>query len=116
MAGHRIDRINDEMRREMAAVLMTVKDPRINGQLVSVTGCEVTADLKFAKIFYSVYPADDDNIKQAKSGFESSKGYIRREISSRLNLRHTPELNFIFDNSAVTGAKINKILKDLGNK
>ena len=99
----------------MSQVLRAVKDPRVSSGFVTITRCEVSGDLKFAKVYYSVLGGDASEVKK---GLISAKGYIRHEIAERLNFRNTPELTFIADNSIENGAKISKILSemDLGEK
>ncbi len=107
MAKYRQGRINEEMFHEVAKILSTVKDPRVSGAFVSVTGAEVTPDLKYAKIFYSVMQGDK---KQVAKGLKSSAPYIRGQLAKALNLRITPELTFCEDTSIAYGAKIEKII------
>lgn len=107
MAKYRQGRINEEMFREAAQIIRTVKDPRVSEAFVSVTGVEVTPDLKYAKIFYSALRGD---AKDVKRGLESSAGYIRTQLARSLNLRITPELSFHEDTSIAYGAKIEKII------
>ena len=99
--------IHDEMQKEVAQILREVKDPRVSGAFISVTGVEVTGDLKFAKVYYSAMTGDK---KEIAKGLKSSAGFIRREIAHRLNLRMTPELTFIEDHSIAHGAHISKLL------
>ncbi|MCL2095519.1 MAG: 30S ribosome-binding factor RbfA [Oscillospiraceae bacterium] len=110
MASYKKSRVNEEMLRETSQIIRTVKDPRVNSGFVTVTHCDVSGDLKFAKIYYSVMDGDASEVRK---GLISAKGYIRREIASRLNLRNTPELTFIPDESIERGAKITKIIKDM---
>ena len=110
MANYRRGRINEEMQREVAKILREVKDPRVSKAFISVTGAEVTSDLKFAKIYYSAYNADK---KEVKAGLRAASGFIRGQISKNLNLRITPELTFIEDGSIEYGAKISKILEGI---
>ena len=110
MANYRIGRINDQMKKEIAGILRDIKDPRVSGSFVSVTGCEVTSDLKFAKVYYSVLTGDR---KDVAKGLKSSAGFIRRQIAQNMNLRITPELTFVEDNSIEYGAKIEKILRGI---
>ena len=110
MASYKISRVNEEMLREMSQIIRTIKDPRVNSGFVTITHCEVTGDLKFAKIYFSVLNGD---INEVKKGLISAKGYIRREIAVRLNLRNTPELTFVSDDSMEKGAKISKILNEI---
>ena len=107
MAKYRSGRINDEMRNEVASILREVKDPRVKDAFVSVTGAEVTADLKYAKIFYSALRGDE---KELSRGLRSSASFIRSELARRLNLRMTPELTFIRDTSLAHGAHIASLL------
>lgn len=111
MANYRRGRINEEMVRELAVIMRSVKDPRIQNNLVTVTAADVTADLKYAKIFYSVIGTADK--KSVAKALDSAKGYIRRELAHSLNLRITPELTFVFDNSAENGAHIMSLLKQV---
>ena len=110
MASYKINRINEEMLREMSQIIRTIKDPRVNSGFVTITHCDVSGDLKFAKIYFSVLNGD---VNEIKKGLVSAKGYIRREIAVRLNLRNTPELTFISDDSMEKGAKISKILNEI---
>lgn len=110
MAKYRQGRINDEMQKEIAAILREVKDPRVSGAFVSVTGVEATPDLKFAKVYYSVLSGDK---KEIGKGLKSSAGFIRGQLARRMNLRMTPELSFYEDNSIAYGAHISKILSGI---
>ena len=110
MASYKKSRVNEEMMREMSQIIRTVKDPRVSSGFVTITHCDVSGDLKFAKIYYSVLNGDAAEIKK---GLISAKGYIRREIAERLNLRNTPELTFVSDDSIEQGAKISKMLSEM---
>ena len=110
MAKYRRDRINDEMRREMMEILRRVKAPRVQDAFVSVTAVDCTADLKYAKIYYSALRGDE---KELAKGLKAASGFIRREIASGMNLRITPELSFVRDDSITYGAHIASILNKL---
>ena len=110
MAKYRRGRINDEMRGEVATILREVKDPRVKDAFVSITGAEVTPDLKYAKIYYSALSGD---AKEIAKGLKAAAGFIRRELARSLNLRMTPELTFIPDSSIAYGAHISSILNTL---
>lgn len=110
MANYRRGRINEEMQREVAKIIREVKDPRVAKAFISITGAEVTPDLKYAKIYYSAYNADKKEVKQ---GLRAAAGFIRGQVSKNLNLRITPELTFIEDGSIEYGAKISKILEGI---
>ena len=107
MAKHRRGRINDETVKEIAQILREVKDPRVSSAFISVIAADVTPDLKFAKIYYSVLTGDP---KEVAKGLASSTGYIRRCLAQKLNLRITPELTFIRDSSSEHGAHISELL------
>ena len=110
MAKHRQGRINDEMQKELAAIMREVKDPRVSGAFISITGVEATPDLKFAKVYYSVLTGDK---KEIGKGLKSSAGFIRGQLARKMNLRMTPELTFCEDNSIAYGAHISKILSGI---
>ena len=109
MASNRIGRINEEIQREMSALIPTVKDPRVSG-MISVTAVETTPDLKYAKIFVSVL--DKSASAQALKGLKSASGWLRRELGRTLDLRSTPELSFVRDDSIDQGAHILDLLRD----
>ena len=110
MAKYRRGRINDEVLKELADILRTVKDPRVQAAFLSLTSVEVSADLKYAKVYYSFLTGDK---KEIAAGLKSSAGYIRGQLSRRLNLRMTPELTFIYDDSIQNGAHIAELLSRL---
>ena len=91
-------------------MLREVKDPRLSGAFISVTAVEVTADLKYAKVYYSAMMGDKAEVAK---GLKSCAGYIRREIAQRLNLRMTPEFSFFEDRSIEHGAHISKLLNGI---
>ena len=113
MAKYRRDRINDEMRREMMEILRKVKDPRVQDAFVSVTAVDCTADLKYAKIYYSALRGDE---KELAKGLKAATGFIRRELAAGLNLRITPELVFVYDDSLKHGARIAELLDSIRPK
>lgn len=113
MAKYRRDRINDAVKQEMAQILRDVKDPRITGSLVSITAAQVSPDLKFAKIYFSVLGDDKDEVLKA---LKSAAGFFRSELAKRINLRITPQLAFEYDGSMEYGANISSILKGLDIK
>jgi len=112
MPNHRKNRLNGQLTRDLSDIIREIKDPRINENLVTVTGVEVTPDLKFAKVFYSSLSKDDD--KEISAGLASANGHIRSRLARTANLRATPELIFVRDDSSHTGARISEILGGLG--
>ena len=110
MAGNRIDRINEEIQRELASLLRTVKDPRLQSGLVTITHVDTTSDLRYAKIYISALNKEGE--KDMMKGLKSASGYLRRDLGSALRLRYTPELQFIADDSIEQGAHILEMLRD----
>ena len=111
MASNRKGRINEELQRELSSLIRTLKDPRVQQSMVSVTKVEATGDLRYAKVFISVL--DKDKSKETIKGLKSAAGFLRREIGSRLQLRYTPELIFEEDDSIAYGAHMFDLLRKL---
>lgn len=109
MAGYRMDRINEDIRRELSDIIRNLKDPRITG-LVSVLKVEVTSDLSYAKVYVSVVGGSAED---AVKGLKSAAGFARRELSSRLMIRKTPELKFVLDDSIEHSARIARMLNEI---
>ena len=109
MASNRIGRINEEIQRELSALIRTVKDPRVKG-LISITAVDTTPDLRYAKIYISVL--DKSDCAQVLKGLKSASGYLRRELGHALQLRYTPELTFVRDDSIDQGAHILDMLRN----
>ena len=110
MAKYRRGRINDEVQKELAQVVREIKDPRVSGAMVCITGVEVTPDLKYAKVYYSAIGGDKKEVGQ---GLRSAHGFIRKRIAQSLNLRVTPEFSFYIDESIERGAHIASILNSI---
>ena len=110
MPSNRIGRINEEIQRELSALIPAVKDPRVSG-MISVTAVETTPDLRYAKAYISVL--DKENGERVLKGLRSASGWLRRELGSALKLRYTPELVFQLDDSIDKGAHILKLLRSV---
>ncbi len=108
--AHRIARVNEEIRKELARILPTVKDPRVPS-LISITAVETTGDLKECKVFVSALMGDEAEMLR---GLKSSGSYIRGALARNLKLRYTPELSFHADPSIKYGMHINQKLHELG--
>ena len=113
MAKHREERINEEVMRELTSIIRELKDPRLTG-VVSVLKTVVTKDLKFCKVYISVF-GDDQKKSDVLNGLNSAKGFIRKEVSQRLSLRVTPEFDFEINDSLEEGDRILKIMNELSN-
>ncbi len=111
MSYNRIDRISEEVKRELSSVIRDMKDPRLTN-MVSVVSVRVTKDLRYAKAYISVL-GNDEARKSAVEALTSAAGYISKEIGHRVNLRNTPEFTFVSDDSIEYGAHINEILRNL---
>ena len=111
MASNRISRINEELQRELSDLIRALKDPRVQQSMVSVTKVEATGDLRYAKVYISVL--DKDKARETLKGLKSAGGFLRREIAGRLQLRYTPELVFVEDDSIAYGARMFDLLKSL---
>ena len=110
MANNRMGRINEEIQRALSESIRTVKDPRVHG-LISITAVETTPDLKFSKVFVSVL--DKSDVDQVIKGLKSAAGYLRRDLGAKLQLRCTPQLTFVRDDSIDKGAHILEIIESL---
>ena len=104
MAGYRTDRISEDIKREVIAVMRELKDPRIQGML-TVVRVDVSNDLSYAKVYVSAMEGIE-TAKLAVKGLKAASGYIRREVGQHLHLRKTPEFNFVADDSIEHGMKI----------
>ena len=110
MASNRIGRINEEIQKELSALLRTLKDPRVSATgMVSITRVDTTGDLRYARIYISCL--NKENEKDVMKGLKSAAGYLRRELGHALQLRYTPELQFIADDSIQYGAHILEVLR-----
>ena len=110
MASNRINRINEEIQKELSSLFRTLKDPRVQGGMVTVTHVDTTSDLRYAKVFVSVL--DKTQEKDVIKGLKSASGYLRRELGAAVKLRYTPELQFVADDSIEYGAHILEMLRD----
>lgn len=111
LAGKRAKRVGDLILKEIAELLtQKVKDPRVRG--VTLTGLRLSDDLKSARVYFSIIGERDDVIR-AQSGLDSAKGYIKREVGSRIHLRHFPEITFEHDPTLETGNRMEGLLKKI---
>jgi len=105
-------RINGEVQRELSNIIRgEIKDPRIN-PMTSVVLVEVAPDLKSCKAFISVL-GDEKSQKDTLEGLKSAEGYIRKQLAKNINLRHTPEIRFMLDQSIEYGVNISKLIDDV---
>ena len=109
--NNRLARTNDDIQFVLSQKLREVKDTRIAGKMISVTRVETTGDLKYAKVYLSVFELEDE--KEFKKGLKAASGWLRRELGNSMSLRCTPELVFELDHSIEYGAHINELLKEV---
>jgi ribosome-binding factor A len=109
-------RINEEVKKELSNIIRNeVKDPRIH-MMTSVVAVEVAPDLKSCKAYISVLGSEEEG-QETLAGLKSAEGYIRNKLARSVNLRNTPEIRFILDQSIEYGIHISKVLDDInGNK
>jgi len=108
--SQRAQRVGDEIQRELAEILrLEVKDPRVGP--VTITAVEVSADLSHAKVLFS-HLAGRDRSDEAVEALQRTAGYLRHELSQRLNLYSVPELRFAYDDSIESGMRLSKLIDD----
>lgn len=112
MAGYKINRVSEDIKREIIAIISELKDPRVMDKMITVVKVEISSDASYAKAYISSINGFD-TAKEAVKGLKSATGYIRRELGKRLHLRKTPEVTFIADDSIEHGMHIVKIMEDL---
>ena len=108
----RIDRINEEIQKELSSLIRNLKDPRVQETMISITRVETTPDLRFTKVYVSFL--QEDKAAGAMKGLQSAAGYLRRELGASLNLRHTPQIMWALDDSITYGAKMLALINSLG--
>ena len=111
MASNRINRINEEIQKELSSLLRTVKDPRVQDTMISITRGETTPDLRYTKVYVSFL--QEDRAADAMKGLKSAAGYLRRQLGSNLKLRYAPEIVWALDDSITYGARMLKLINSL---
>ena len=111
MAQNRILLINEEIQKELSALLRTVKDPRVQDVMISITRVETTPDLRYTKVYVSFL--QEERVKDAMAGLKSAGGYLRRQLGHNLQLRYSPEIVWSLDDSITYGAKMLKLINSL---
>ena len=111
MASNRIGRINEEIQKELSSLIRSLKDPRVQNTMISITRVETTPDLRYAKVYVSFL--QEERANDALKGLKSAGGYLRRELGRTLQLRYTPELMWALDDSITYGAKMLELINSL---
>ena len=111
MASNRILLINEEIQKELSSLLRTVKDPRVQNVMISITRVETTPDLRYTKVYVSFL--QEEKADGAMKGLKSAAGFLRRQLGSNLQLRYAPEIVWALDDSITYGAKMLKLINSL---
>ena len=109
MAGFRINRVSEDIRREITMIIRELKDPRVKDKMLTVVRVEVSSDASYAKVYVSDLKGIE-GAKEAVKGLTAATGLIRREVGNRLHLRKTPEIKFYADDSVEQGVELFKKL------
>jgi len=111
VSQYRFGRLAEEFKKEVSDIIKNeVKDPRIG--FVSVVAVEVSGDLRHAKVYVSIL-GNEESVRGTMEALKRASGFIRKEIARRIQLRYTPEVVFLYDDSIAQGAKISKILHEI---
>ena len=112
MSAIRQNRINEEVRKVLSEIIREMKDPRIS-PMTTLTSCEVTRDLKYAKIRVSVYSEDESERRETVDTLNRASGYLVSELGNRIRLRALPSLKFTLDDSIAYSIHISQIIDSL---
>ena len=114
MASNRINRINEEIQKELSNLLRNVKDPRVQDTMISITRVETTPDLRYTKVYVSFL--QNEKADEAMKGLKSAAGFLRRQLGTNLKLRYAPEIVWALDDSITYGAHMLDLINSLGVK
>jgi ribosome-binding factor A len=110
MSGERMRRVDEAMREVLSdAITSELKDPRVG--FVTVTAVDTSPDLRHARVFVSVL-GDDPVRRRSMDGLRSARGYLQKRVAGELRLKHTPELDFAYDDTVDRGQRINQLLAE----
>lgn len=112
----RIERVNSELQKQIAKIIdQEIKNPVVKTAMTTVTSVKTTPDLKYAKVYLSIYEKDDEIKQQIFDAISGASSFIRNKLKNTVKIRLMPELTFAIDNSIDYGLKIDKILKSLNS-
>jgi len=115
MSVQRLNRISEEIKKEISHIIMNeLKDPRVSA-MCSVTSVETTPDLKYAKVFVSIFGSQEERENTLK-GLKNAGGFIRKKLGDAMKIRYVPEIHFALDESIEHGARIAQILNDINKR
>ena len=111
MASKRINGINQEIQKELSDLLRSVKDPRVQDVMISITRVDTTPDLRYTKVYVSFL--QENKVADAMAGLRSAAGFLRRQLAQNLQLRYAPEIQWALDDSITYGAKMLELINNL---
>ena len=111
MASKRILSINEQIQKELSALLRTVKDPRVQDVMISITRVDTTQDLHYTKVYVSIL--QEEKAASVMAGLRSAAGFLRRQLGTNLRLRYSPEIVWTLDESIAKGAKMLELINSL---
>ncbi len=111
LASNHTHKINEEIQKELANLLRTVKDPRVQGTMISITRVETTPDLRYTKVYVSFL--QEDRARDAMAGLKSAGGFLRRQLGANLKLRYSPQIVWALDDSITYGARMLELINSL---
>ena len=110
----KMERVNSELAKQIAYIISNdIKDPRLAGVIVGVTKLYTTPDLKYAKVYLSIYATDEEKVESAYDAIRHSKNFIRNMLKDKVQMRLLPEFSFLIDDSVDYGIKIDKLLNQI---
>lgn len=116
MPNYRSGRIDEEVKKEVSNLIQNeIKDPRLTA-MISVTAAKVTKDLRYAKIYVSIFSKSENEKKENFEALKSAAGFIRKEIGRRINLRNNPQIMFEIDDSIDYGMKIDSLIEKIKDR
>ena len=116
MPNYRGGRINEEVKKEISNLIRDdIKDPRLTA-MISVTAVKVTKDLRYAKVYVSIFAKNEEEKKTKLEALKSAEGFVRKEIGHRINLRYTPQIIFELDDSIDYGMHIDSLIEKTRGK
>ncbi len=113
MPNRRMARVNHLLRQEIADLLAReVKDEALHSSIISITEVDTSPDLRLAKVYYSVY-GDEEQVLETRKHLERASGFLHRSLKGRVDLRHIPNLEFVFDPSLARGDRIMQLIRSI---
>ena len=110
---NRMDKVNAQIKREIGTMILMgeINDPRL--KFVTITYAQVSKDLQYAKVGFSILNNTPEEIKNVQQGLNSARGYVRKLIGERVKMRFTPEINFVYDHSMEYSDQIHRTLEEI---